>query len=1102
MDSLVDGVNELFGYNRKGYFFDQKLRLLREYQEQDMRIKQFMLYREDIRDLTELTTGKMDSYLLITLLELGICVVLLVEGVLRGFKDQYPPAWLLFLYVVSLAEAFLYLFLSAWLATHASVAAHSFSVRLLTQFVRLPVPNRRQMDAARAYAADFEGRVQDLLRVPVWRQQMKNLDTSILDDRRGLRGSAGPHEAADRIIAMQELNPAVALKHIRVYRNLQSNWQAHDAYARACMALGTYTLVHAVSYYCIGLFAIELATPLPALGCSILLLSTAWMIIRLDLYFGTRTSKTKSVTLLAGPVIACAAVVLDWRNEHISLRYIAEILLVPLVFLLHAALIIAIGFVARAEQVADGGAALPTRFRAVLYLDVFGWLSGPDSSVQTGDTQSVPQERASSSPVVQAVELPSASEPEAGPERGPPLLPPCLGDAIRCEGRALIASLQQELRAWESHANAANLRAVPQIAKVVSRLRSQFQHAQREFTRAQGDRFATATAESTSSSAASLSCASGEIWLKLSWNAGTRQMEYFIHAESGEARREAPADAFISDISGMRRRLACLQEQSDALQSAEHSCRQPTQGRFHRLRVAGRGLRSVLTRSGQSSGSGASCHHDNTRLPVGETVASASPSPSTHEGQVLMSEALASSGATQDARETVSRTSTLTELERSRNIDTISDAQETRFGGEEAARFESNPDQTASFRHSEIAAQTFYPRREGVLESQRAPGQVPWTTFLVSSALLVIVWLAGVLCYIVFPIAAFVSQREHVEWESLVSYVEAQAPTLEGERRLLSHEQWPQRVSSWQPVALACDSELAPFALLAERHAVYEVRLDVFSTLDNETSGWQPVLRRATDIDECLARAPEILSMGLAGVSLECSGLHCIAVLLSSNGDRVLRCPVRRGASNARASMPSQARAPPVIVTLAKSLAGQSWTSLAVSPRRPGGQHVWWGLSSWTNGTLATKPTQLRVRYGGQHGARAFPGGHCRPTGGEGCGGKCGLMHRHESLSPTALRRNPKAILQAASSVAYREGVRGLHSIGQGRLIGLSGRGRLLHAWEYQKHVGVWKLPGGTVWSAACARGAHMYVVGFPTGRATPELWRYDLPTGLRPASH
>eukprot|EP00971_Amphidinium_carterae_P296272 5884990-Amphidinium_carterae.2 len=44
--------------------------------------------------------------------------------------------------VISLSQAILYLLLSIWLSLHASVAAHSYGVRLLTQFVRLPVPDK------------------------------------------------------------------------------------------------------------------------------------------------------------------------------------------------------------------------------------------------------------------------------------------------------------------------------------------------------------------------------------------------------------------------------------------------------------------------------------------------------------------------------------------------------------------------------------------------------------------------------------------------------------------------------------------------------------------------------------------------------------------------------------------------------------------------------------------------------------------------------------------------------------------------------------------------------------------------------------------------
>tara|TARA_A100001015_G_C15027670_1_gene731408 strand:+ start:2309 stop:2596 length:288 start_codon:yes stop_codon:yes gene_type:complete len=83
----------------------------------------------------------------------------------RGYT--YPD-WLLYLYSSSISGAFLSLFMSVWLETHASIAAHSFGVRLLAQFLRLPVSSSAQLNAARGYAQDYEGeQVSEVLRVPL-----------------------------------------------------------------------------------------------------------------------------------------------------------------------------------------------------------------------------------------------------------------------------------------------------------------------------------------------------------------------------------------------------------------------------------------------------------------------------------------------------------------------------------------------------------------------------------------------------------------------------------------------------------------------------------------------------------------------------------------------------------------------------------------------------------------------------------------------------------------------------------------------------------------------------------------------------------------------
>jgi hypothetical protein len=69
---------------------------------------------------------------------------------------------------ITMCSGFLLLLLSAWLAMHASVACQSFTVRMLTQFLRLPIPTQSQLDAACPSGTDFEGySARDGFRAPV-----------------------------------------------------------------------------------------------------------------------------------------------------------------------------------------------------------------------------------------------------------------------------------------------------------------------------------------------------------------------------------------------------------------------------------------------------------------------------------------------------------------------------------------------------------------------------------------------------------------------------------------------------------------------------------------------------------------------------------------------------------------------------------------------------------------------------------------------------------------------------------------------------------------------------------------------------------------------
>merc|ERR1719436_582432 len=110
------------------------------------------LWREDIRDIISLSEKKMDAYLVISVLQLDACVGLFTEGRL----EPGTPPWLLHLYMMTLGAAFMYLLMSVWFAMHASVVAQCSSVRLVTQFVRLPVPTWEELEHMRTYAALYE----------------------------------------------------------------------------------------------------------------------------------------------------------------------------------------------------------------------------------------------------------------------------------------------------------------------------------------------------------------------------------------------------------------------------------------------------------------------------------------------------------------------------------------------------------------------------------------------------------------------------------------------------------------------------------------------------------------------------------------------------------------------------------------------------------------------------------------------------------------------------------------------------------------------------------------------------------------------------------
>lgn len=196
-------AKELFSYNRENFKFDQDQRIARETLRIEMQVKRFELFREDVRDLVELTVDRMDVYHLVGALFLEFCVILFCEGRIQASA----PPFLLSLFLLSNACAFIYLLLAVWLSMHASIASHSFGVRLLTRFVRLPIPSIKQMNSLTSHLKDYERQgISNLLRLPFlskndWYQDdeeakklgiMPEVAKSKLDLPEAAKAAAGP----------------------------------------------------------------------------------------------------------------------------------------------------------------------------------------------------------------------------------------------------------------------------------------------------------------------------------------------------------------------------------------------------------------------------------------------------------------------------------------------------------------------------------------------------------------------------------------------------------------------------------------------------------------------------------------------------------------------------------------------------------------------------------------------------------------------------------------------------------------------------------------------------------------------------------------------
>jgi len=409
----------LFGYNRENYMYDRKQRQEFEFKVLEWRRAQAEMWRDDVRDVIGLTDKKMDTYLVVSTLQLGMCVVLFAEGRL----EPGTPPWLLHLYMLTLGAAFMYLLMAVWSAMHASVVASCSSVRLLTQFVRLPVPTWEQLEDMRTYAQSMEQlEVSKLLRVPFTnhkaskRSARSSSSVDILAEavtpesspNANDTGNATPTNGSAEALppdpwgleyhgderAHEELqhHPLELRRHVELAKRAARQFRCHDAFARVAMSFGTVQFLSAITYYVLGYVAVQDGAPYPACCVAFIFTGAALVLVHLDFTLSAKEQIVARILVAAGPATACFAT-FAWAFKGRELQEVIDhggnacsdssvgvcvcgviMRMLPVAYASHG-LWLFFALITCGCQLQPDGSVLPVRLRSVLYLDVFGWVT-------------------------------------------------------------------------------------------------------------------------------------------------------------------------------------------------------------------------------------------------------------------------------------------------------------------------------------------------------------------------------------------------------------------------------------------------------------------------------------------------------------------------------------------------------------------------------------------------------------------------------------------------------------------------------------------------------------------------------------------------------
>eukprot|EP00933_Yihiella_yeosuensis_P034225 TRINITY_DN27737_c0_g4_i1.p1 TRINITY_DN27737_c0_g4~~TRINITY_DN27737_c0_g4_i1.p1 ORF type:complete len:849 (+),score=118.37 TRINITY_DN27737_c0_g4_i1:301-2547(+) len=279
--------------------------------------------------------------------------------------------------------------MSTWFAMHAYVSSSCYKARLLNTLVRLPVPSWSQVESARTYGSSYEKvNSRQMFRVPFAMGTQESVLNNESLPQTSMASDAIPPlgepqvESADlwglegRGDEIYELDGNVRtvpdqMNHIQLVQEAMQYWQAYDGFARVAMSMGTNQLVTALSYYVIA--NVLISNKAVIAGCLVMLtfMVVATALIRLDMSLTGNEFRTAVFLVFGGPVLSTLAAQQWVLHSHRGYAFANHVY--PLVYAFHSAWLTFLLYLCKVRQ-SRGGAWLPTGFRSVMYIDIFGWI--------------------------------------------------------------------------------------------------------------------------------------------------------------------------------------------------------------------------------------------------------------------------------------------------------------------------------------------------------------------------------------------------------------------------------------------------------------------------------------------------------------------------------------------------------------------------------------------------------------------------------------------------------------------------------------------------------------------------------------------------------